>query len=119
MPGQPIELVPLDSVYLEGPPHGFNMVAVKDTTVFDGPGYSIVKGVSPKYLRHKDPKLHHPVGGVVELAPGVAMQGAAGVGTELVVAEVHRGRQLGELGDIEVFARHAVCFAGSVVWIEV
>jgi hypothetical protein len=40
------------------------MVAVKDPAIFDGPGYAIVKGVSPKYLRHKDPKLHHPVGGL-------------------------------------------------------
>jgi FkbM family methyltransferase len=62
--GKPVELIPVDAVYLEGPPHGFNMVAVKDTSVFDGPGYSIVRDVSPKYLRHKDPKLHHPVGGL-------------------------------------------------------
>ena len=62
--GKPVELIPMDSIYLEGPPHGFNMVAVKDPSVFDGPGYAIVKGVSPKYLRHKDPKLHHPVGGL-------------------------------------------------------
>jgi FkbM family methyltransferase len=62
--GKPVELIPVDAVHLEGPPHGFNMVAVKDTSVFDGPGYSIVRDVSPKYLRHKDPKLHHPVGGL-------------------------------------------------------
>ncbi|MFZ5718532.1 MAG: FkbM family methyltransferase [Pseudomonadota bacterium] len=62
--GKPVELIPVDAVYLEGPPHGFNMVAVKDPTVFDGPGYAIVRDVSPKYLRHKDPKLHHPVGGL-------------------------------------------------------
>jgi FkbM family methyltransferase len=60
----PIELIPADAVHLEGPPHGFNMVAVKDASVFDGPGYRIVRDVSPKYLRHKDPKLHHPVGGL-------------------------------------------------------
>lgn len=30
MAGRPVELVPVDSVYLEGPAHGFNMVAVKD-----------------------------------------------------------------------------------------
>ncbi|MNN91929.1 hypothetical protein D3C81_2101160 [compost metagenome] len=59
------------------------------------------------------------MGGVVELAPGMAMQGAVCVGTELVVAEIHRGRELGELGDIEVLARHADCFAGWVVWMEV
>jgi FkbM family methyltransferase len=62
--GRPVELIPLESIYLEGPPHGFNMVAVKDPAVFDGAGYLIVQDVSPKYLRHKDPKLHHPVGGL-------------------------------------------------------
>lgn len=60
----PVELIPAADVYLEGPPHGFNMVAVKEPERFDGPGYRIVKGVSPKYLRHKDPALHHPVGGL-------------------------------------------------------
>jgi FkbM family methyltransferase len=62
--GKPVELIPADAIHLEGPPHGFNMVAVKDVSLFDGPGYSIVRDVSPKYLRHKDPKLHHPVGGL-------------------------------------------------------
>lgn len=60
----PIELIPAEAVHLEGPPHGFNMVAVKDPTIFEGEGYRIVRDVSPKYLRHKDPKLHHPVGGL-------------------------------------------------------
>lgn len=62
--GKPVELIPQDKIYLEGPPHGFNMVAVKDPKVFDCPGYRIVENVSPKLLRHKDPKLHHPVGGL-------------------------------------------------------
>jgi FkbM family methyltransferase len=62
--GKPVELIPVDAIHLDGPPHGFNMVAVKEASVFDGPGYSIVRDVSPKYLRHKDPKLHHPVGGL-------------------------------------------------------
>jgi len=62
--GKPVELIPMEAIHLEGPPHGFNMVAVKDPAVFDGPGYAIVRDVSPKYLRHKDPKLHHPVGGL-------------------------------------------------------
>jgi len=61
---QPVELIPADAVYLDGPPHGFNMVAVKDTSVFDSPRYRICKGVSPKLLRHKDPALHHPTGGL-------------------------------------------------------
>jgi len=62
--GKPIELIPLGSIYLEGPPHGFNMVAVKDEGVVSGPLYRIVENVSPKLLRHKDPALHHPVGGL-------------------------------------------------------
>lgn len=62
--GKPVELIPADAIHLEGPPHGFNMVAVKDASIFDNPGYRIVRDVSPKYLRHKDPKLHHPVGGL-------------------------------------------------------
>lgn len=62
--GKPIELIPADAIHLEGPPHGFNMVAVKDKTIFDSDAYRIVRDVSPKYLRHKDPKLHHPVGGL-------------------------------------------------------
>lgn len=62
--GKPVELIPMDDIYLEGPPHGFNMVAVKDPSIFNDPGYAIVKGVSPKYLRHKDPALHHPLSGL-------------------------------------------------------
>jgi FkbM family methyltransferase len=61
---KPIELIPLGSIHLEGPPHGFNMVAVKDPSVLQSDLYRIVKDVSPKYLRHKDPALHHPVGGL-------------------------------------------------------
>lgn len=63
MPGQPIELVPLDTVYLEGPPHGFNMLAVHDAARVQGSAFRIVEGVSPKLLPHKDARLHHPVGG--------------------------------------------------------
>ena len=63
MPGKPVELVSLDTVYLDGPPHGFNMVAVADRSVLDAPVFSRVDGVSPKLLPHKDAHLHHPVGG--------------------------------------------------------
>jgi FkbM family methyltransferase len=62
--GRPIELIPADAVHLEGPPHGFNMVAVKDPRVFEDAAYRIVRDVSPKLLRHKDPRLHHPLGGL-------------------------------------------------------
>ncbi|HEY0613984.1 MAG TPA: FkbM family methyltransferase [Candidatus Elarobacter sp.] len=60
MPGLPVELVPPDSAYLEGPPHGFNMLAVKDETVLDDPIFRIVPDVSPKLLHHRDPALHYP-----------------------------------------------------------
>ncbi|WP_423199197.1 MULTISPECIES: FkbM family methyltransferase [unclassified Cupriavidus] len=61
MAGRPVELVPVDSVYLEGPAHGFNMVAVKDPSVLQGEDFAVVPGVSPKLLWHRDPALHHPV----------------------------------------------------------
>ena len=61
---RPIELVPLDKVYLDGPPHGFNMLAVQDPQRVAGAGFRIVENVSPKLLAHKDPALHHPLGGL-------------------------------------------------------
>jgi FkbM family methyltransferase len=63
---QPIELVPASSVYLEGPPHGFNMLAVPPSLTLDGSIFHFVDGVSPKLLRHKDPALHHPLAGMPE-----------------------------------------------------
>lgn len=64
MGDKPIEVIPCADVFLEGPPHGFNMVAVKDPALFDGPGFRICKGVSPKLLRHRDPAIHHPLDGL-------------------------------------------------------
>lgn len=64
MTGKPVELIPLNKVYLEGPPHGFNMVAVQDAAIFSCPRYKIVENVSPKLLLHKDPALHHPTDGL-------------------------------------------------------
>ena len=61
---KPIEITPANAVYLEGPPHGFNMVAVKDMSLLTGPDFLICKNVSPKLLRHKAPELHHPLGGL-------------------------------------------------------
>ncbi len=56
----PVELVPPDSAFLGGPPHGFNMLALKDAAVLDDPLFRIVPGVSPKLLHHRDPQLHYP-----------------------------------------------------------
>jgi FkbM family methyltransferase len=63
MNGQPIEVIPVDRVYLEGPPHGFNLLATKDPGLVGMLGLQIVSDVSPKYLFDKDPAIHHPVGG--------------------------------------------------------
>ena len=64
MGNRPIELIPVDKVYLQGPPHGFNMLAVQDPQRVTGAGFHIVENVSPKLLAHKDPTLHHPMGGL-------------------------------------------------------
>jgi FkbM family methyltransferase len=55
------EIIPLESVYLEGPPHGFNLIASKDKSFFSDNGFRITRNVSPKYLRHRDPALHLPM----------------------------------------------------------
>lgn len=57
----PIELVPPERTYLEGPPHGFNMLAVKNPALLENNLFHICYDVSPKLLWHKDPGLHHPV----------------------------------------------------------
>lgn len=55
------EIIPLDQIYLEGPAHGFNLIASKNLDFFTNQGYRIVKNVSPKYLRHRDHTLHLPI----------------------------------------------------------
>jgi FkbM family methyltransferase len=59
-----IELVPAQAVYLDGPPHGFNMLALADSSRLQTPAFRIVRDVSPKLLAHKDPALHHPLDGL-------------------------------------------------------
>jgi FkbM family methyltransferase len=61
MRGQPVELIELEGAYLEGPPHGFNMVAVKDMAVLQEDTIRFCRGVSPKLLAHRDPALHQPL----------------------------------------------------------
>lgn len=61
MRGRPVELVPVDDIYLDGPPHGFNMVAVKDPALLRAADFALCPGVSPKLLWHRDPALHHPL----------------------------------------------------------
>jgi FkbM family methyltransferase len=61
MAGYPVEIIPASEVYLDGPPHGFNMLATKDADMVDRLGLKIVKNVSPKLILEKDPALHFPL----------------------------------------------------------
>ncbi len=63
MKGQTIELIPVERVYVEGPPHGFNLLATKDPNLLSRLEARVVAGVSPKLLMDRDPALHHPVRG--------------------------------------------------------
>ena len=63
MKGKRIELIKPEDTVIDGPPHGFNMVAVKDMSLLEGDLFKLVKNVSPKYILHKDPLLHHHTDG--------------------------------------------------------
>ena len=56
-----IELIAPEHTYLDGPPHGFNMLAVKDRALLENDLFVFRHHVSPKLLMHKDPALHHPI----------------------------------------------------------
>lgn len=60
MSGYQIELIPPAKCLLHGPPHGFNMVAVKNLDRFNGLHFRYVENLSPKLLHHRDPRLHAP-----------------------------------------------------------
>lgn len=64
MAGRPIEIIPVNRVYLEGPPHGFNLLATKDAGLVKRLDLRIIENVSPKLLVDKDPSLHHPLDGL-------------------------------------------------------
>ena len=61
MAGMPIEIVPVKHVYLDGPPHGFNVLATKDPDLIARLQLKLVKDVSPKLLLERDPALHLPL----------------------------------------------------------
>ena len=56
----PIELVELEGMYLDGPPHGFNVIAVKDPSLLEKLGVKMTSNTSPKLLRHRSAELHQP-----------------------------------------------------------
>jgi FkbM family methyltransferase len=60
MPDYPVELVPADTAFLEGPTHGFNMLATRDPKRIENSIFRIVPDVSPKLLFHRDAALHAP-----------------------------------------------------------
>lgn len=59
--GLPLEMIPADKMYLEGPPHGFNMYATKEPASLATLGVRLVENVSPKLLPGRDPALHTPL----------------------------------------------------------
>lgn len=61
MEERPVELIEPQHAVLEGPAHGFNMLAVKETKVLSSDLFRFCKGVSPKLLFHRDPRLHAPM----------------------------------------------------------
>jgi FkbM family methyltransferase len=63
MLGKKIELIKPEETIIEGPPHGFNMVAVKDMDLLKDDLFKMVKNVSPKYIIHKNPAIHHHTDG--------------------------------------------------------
>jgi FkbM family methyltransferase len=60
MTGKPLEMVTIESAYLEGPPHGFNLFATKRKGLLDELGVKLREGLSPKLLRHRLSPLHQP-----------------------------------------------------------
>jgi FkbM family methyltransferase len=56
-----VELVDIDSAVIDGPPHGFNLLAVKSRARLNPNTFRIVHGVSPKLLKHRNPAIHAPL----------------------------------------------------------
>jgi FkbM family methyltransferase len=61
MRGRPVEIIPIRTAYLDGPPHGFNVLAIKQNDLATRFGLRVVDNVSPKLLFHRDPRLHQPL----------------------------------------------------------
>ena len=65
MGDRPIEIIKPEDTYLDGPPHGFNMLGIKDERILDPKLFRLCSGVSPKLLTHRDPRLHQPLNNMV------------------------------------------------------
>jgi hypothetical protein len=55
-----VELIDIDSAVIDGRLHGFNLLAVKSRARLSPDAFRIVHGVSPKLLKHRDPKSTRP-----------------------------------------------------------
>lgn len=66
MANQPIEIIKPEDTYLGGPPHGFNMLGVKDERILNPKLFRFCSDVSPKLLAHRDPDMHQPLNNMVE-----------------------------------------------------
>jgi len=60
MAASPIELIPSNKVYLKGPPHGFNILAIQKISQLDD-RFVFCENVSPKLLKNRDPSLFQPI----------------------------------------------------------
>lgn len=57
-----IELINLKKVYYKGPPHGFNILATRNSKILNHKDIVILnKTLSPKYLLYKKSYLFHPI----------------------------------------------------------
>jgi FkbM family methyltransferase len=63
MEGKAIEVIPVDRVYLEGPPHGFSLFCTKEPGFVERLGLRVVADVSPKLIPGHPEALFQPVGG--------------------------------------------------------
>jgi FkbM family methyltransferase len=61
MKNKKIELIPVKSTIIDGPSHGFNMIALKDKSILNNENIVLCENVSPKLLLHRDKKLHSPI----------------------------------------------------------
>lgn len=58
MKNKKIELIKPEETVLDGPSHGFNMVAVKDKSLLENDLFKMCRNLSPKYILHKKSPLH-------------------------------------------------------------
>jgi FkbM family methyltransferase len=58
--GMKIELMPVERTYIQGPPHGFNLLAITDESLIPEEIFKIVYDYSPKLLLHKTEKEFLP-----------------------------------------------------------